>query len=276
MDPERGYPESAQLALAAVAAGADPLLTGRLAFPGGSFANGGAMRIAPLGIAFRRAGDAQLRFAVRCAVVSSHVHAQGVDGAVVVAKAIALLVAVDAPAAFRPLAFLDALLGVAKTAPMRRKLATLRRHFAGAEGGGDGDGAPRADPASALWPAVAFSLAERDETGADRPRPCGGGARGARTTSCARGRGSRSARRPRSRAPWGVPRPVARARGGARRRGRARRRRGHGRRDVRRDVAARCTVTRGCRRDGWARSRIGRTTARRTPRAPRARSRRST
>ena len=179
MDPERGYPGSAQLALAAVAAGADPLLTGRLAFPGGSFANGGAMRIAPLGIAFRRAGDAQLRFAVRCAVVSSHVHAQGVDGAVVVAKAIALLVAVDAPAAFRPLAFLDALLGVAKTAPMRRKLATLRRHFAGAEGGVDGDGAPRADPASALWPAVAFSLAERDETGADRPRPCGGGARDA-------------------------------------------------------------------------------------------------
>ena len=35
------------------------------------------------------------------------------------------------------------------------------------------DGAARADPASALWPAVAFSLAERDETGADRPRRAG-------------------------------------------------------------------------------------------------------
>jgi len=53
-DPERGYPESAKMSMVAVQLGVDPILTGRLAFPDGSFANGGAMRIAPVGIAFRR------------------------------------------------------------------------------------------------------------------------------------------------------------------------------------------------------------------------------
>ena len=43
-------------------------------FEGGSFANGGAMRISPLAVAFRNAPPQQLRFAVREAICSSHAH----------------------------------------------------------------------------------------------------------------------------------------------------------------------------------------------------------
>lgn len=40
-------------ALTAIKSGADPTTTGTASNPAGSFANGGAMRIAPLGLAYR-------------------------------------------------------------------------------------------------------------------------------------------------------------------------------------------------------------------------------
>ena len=51
-----------------------------------------------------------LREAVRLAIVSSHVHPEAVDGAFLIAKAVALL-ARETPAAFDPLLFLSALEG---------------------------------------------------------------------------------------------------------------------------------------------------------------------
>ena len=54
--------------------GASLLQTGRALFASGSFANGGAMRIAPIGVAFRSADSANFLQAVRNAIVSSHVH----------------------------------------------------------------------------------------------------------------------------------------------------------------------------------------------------------
>jgi len=54
----------------------------------GSFANGGAMRISGLGIAFRNAGRDVFRRAVAEAIQSSHVHPEAVDGACVQAMAV--------------------------------------------------------------------------------------------------------------------------------------------------------------------------------------------
>ena len=47
--------------LTMLADGADYRTTGRAVYAEGSFANGGAMRIAPLGLAFHHADDAVLR-----------------------------------------------------------------------------------------------------------------------------------------------------------------------------------------------------------------------
>ena len=48
--------------------------TGSHIFPGGSYANGGAMRIAAMGIAFHNATPAELRAAVAEAVRATHTH----------------------------------------------------------------------------------------------------------------------------------------------------------------------------------------------------------
>ncbi|CAE8684931.1 unnamed protein product [Polarella glacialis] len=57
-------------------------------FPGGSFANGGAMRISPLAVAYRNANAASLRSAVAAAILASHRHPEAVDFAVVQAAAV--------------------------------------------------------------------------------------------------------------------------------------------------------------------------------------------
>ena len=67
-------------------ANTDCRLTGRTEFPQGSYANGGAMRISPVGLAFRNANDTQLLHAARMAVISSHVHNEAVDAAWLQAK----------------------------------------------------------------------------------------------------------------------------------------------------------------------------------------------
>ena len=55
----------------------------------GSFGNGGAMRIAPVGLAYRHAGDDELAKAVEDAIICTHVHPEAIDGALVQAKAVA-------------------------------------------------------------------------------------------------------------------------------------------------------------------------------------------
>jgi len=88
----RGYPPTAKQVMQAVLDGTDYQVTGlppHFAFPGGSFANGGAMRISPLALAFRNCGDPALfRAAVAEAIRSSHVHPEAVDGAMVQAQTV--------------------------------------------------------------------------------------------------------------------------------------------------------------------------------------------
>ena len=90
-EPHRGYGPAVSKVLTMLCRGADYRTTGRAIYPEGSFANGGAMRIAPVGLVFRHAGDQTLREAVRLALLCTHVHPDAVDGAFAQAKAVAEL-----------------------------------------------------------------------------------------------------------------------------------------------------------------------------------------
>src|SRR5262249_40506744 len=97
-EPRRGYGPAVSKVLAMLDAGSDYRDTGRAVYPEGWFANGGAMRIAPVGLAFRNAADAVLRQAVNLALLCTHVHPDAVDGAFVQAKAVAALARTANPA----------------------------------------------------------------------------------------------------------------------------------------------------------------------------------
>ena len=64
---------------------------------GRSFANGGAMRIAPVGLSFRDASPSEIRAACAAALLATHVHPEAVDGAAVIAMAIAHCMGVQRP-----------------------------------------------------------------------------------------------------------------------------------------------------------------------------------
>ncbi|GLI62970.1 hypothetical protein VaNZ11_005827, partial [Volvox africanus] len=59
--------------------------------PTGSFGNGGAMRIAPLGLVYRHASPETIRKAVAAALRCTHVHPVAIDGAFVIALAVGYL-----------------------------------------------------------------------------------------------------------------------------------------------------------------------------------------
>ena len=98
---------------------------GRIHFPDGSFANGGAMRIVPVALAFRDATDEQLYEAVRMSIISSHVHPEGIDGAFVLAKAIILALHCESIDAFDPCQYLSTLQSTARTNAMQDQISKL-------------------------------------------------------------------------------------------------------------------------------------------------------
>jgi len=81
----RGLPDSAQKVLMDVHDGMSITITGRQSFADGSFANGGAMRISPVGLVYRNASPEVLREAAVDAIISSHCHLQSIDGALAIA-----------------------------------------------------------------------------------------------------------------------------------------------------------------------------------------------
>lgn len=91
-EPSRGYGGTAYKILQDIAReGVDHHGVVALAtryIPGGSFGNGGAMRIAPLALAYRHAPPEVLRDAVRSALLPTHAHPVAQDGALVVALAV--------------------------------------------------------------------------------------------------------------------------------------------------------------------------------------------
>ncbi|HEX4610041.1 MAG TPA: ADP-ribosylglycohydrolase family protein [Urbifossiella sp.] len=123
--PERGYGQGARKVIERMCRGKDWRALARTVFPGGSFGNGAAMRVAPVGLLFAHDADEVWRQAAASAR-PTHTHPVGIEGAQVLALAVALLVRTDV---FDRKAFYRALLARVVTEEFRwhlRVAAKLR------------------------------------------------------------------------------------------------------------------------------------------------------
>lgn len=124
--PRRAYGPSTTKIMEALLYGADYLKTGKSVIPDGSFANGGAMRIAPIGLAYRNASRETLYKAVRLALLPTHVHPEGIDGAFIQALAVAQLCKWDLREGFITKEnLLYVLLEAVRTERMRKRLLSV-------------------------------------------------------------------------------------------------------------------------------------------------------
>lgn len=92
--PERGYGQGARRIIERMCRGRDWRALAATIFPGGSFGNGAAMRVAPVGLLFAADPDEVWRQAAASAL-PTHTHPVGIEGAQVLALAVALLVRAD-------------------------------------------------------------------------------------------------------------------------------------------------------------------------------------
>jgi len=127
-EPRRGYPNSAQAVMANILQGGSITDTGTLCFPDGSFANGGLMRISPIGVAFRNATLDQLHEATKWAIISSHVHPEAVDAAFVQAHGIRTLLPLKSVDEMTPTQFIGELLRVSRNENVKERIQ-LVLHF---------------------------------------------------------------------------------------------------------------------------------------------------
>jgi poly(ADP-ribose) glycohydrolase ARH3 len=88
-DPARGYGQGARKILEAMVTGEDWQEIARTTFPRGSFGNGAAMRVAPIGIFFCDDHDQVMEQAALSALPTHH-HPLGIEGAQLLALAVAL------------------------------------------------------------------------------------------------------------------------------------------------------------------------------------------
>ena len=86
--PERGYGQGARRVIEAMAKGKDYRTLAANIFPGGSFGNGAAMRVAPVGLLFADSPD-ELWEQARQSALPTHTHPLGIEGAQLLAFATA-------------------------------------------------------------------------------------------------------------------------------------------------------------------------------------------
>lgn len=129
-EPWRGYASGPPTIFATVAQkgmtyvdAAKSLFGGR-----GSFGNGAAMRVAPIGLVCH--GSPDLYEKVRLSASVTHAHPLGIDGAAVQAKAVSLALLIDPAEAFSSNEFLNSLINFARTREMRNKLLLVQRMIA--------------------------------------------------------------------------------------------------------------------------------------------------
>jgi len=97
----------------------------RMLFGGtGSFGNGAAMRVVPVGLFFHNSSD--LYEMARMSAAVTHAHPVGIDGAAVQAKAVALAVKLDPREAFPREVFMDTLIDFAGTPEMKEKMLLVQ------------------------------------------------------------------------------------------------------------------------------------------------------
>lgn len=116
--PSRGYGRGARAVLEAMEEGGDYRQVAEEHFPGGSFGNGAAMRVAPVGLVFR---DDRRRLwqQARLSALPTHLHPLGIEGAQLLALAVALCSGMER---FDRTAFFAELLVGSESAEYRAKL----------------------------------------------------------------------------------------------------------------------------------------------------------
>eukprot|EP00927_Polykrikos_kofoidii_P055000 TRINITY_DN49317_c0_g1_i1.p1 TRINITY_DN49317_c0_g1~~TRINITY_DN49317_c0_g1_i1.p1 ORF type:complete len:396 (+),score=79.86 TRINITY_DN49317_c0_g1_i1:67-1254(+) len=136
----RGCPPTAKAVMKATLEGASVNAVGLppyFPFEGGSFANGGGMRISPVGIAYRNADAPTLRRAVEDAIMSSHRHPEAVDFATVQAAAVAHAVRADTLAEFDVASVLADLASRCETEALRGAITATAMALDGFQEGDD-------------------------------------------------------------------------------------------------------------------------------------------
>lgn len=106
-DPDRGYGGGTTRVLRLLREGIPVDEAAERIFEGGSYGNGGAMRVAPVAVAYHR-DDETLAAAVEKATRVTHAHPLGRAGALVQARAIARAMRTPEPEALEPRAFVEA------------------------------------------------------------------------------------------------------------------------------------------------------------------------
>jgi poly(ADP-ribose) glycohydrolase ARH3 len=108
-EPHRGYGAGTHQVLAALRAGHPWHDVATLVFPDGSFGNGAAMRVAPVGVLLHHDLN-ELRHVAEGSAAITHAHPLGIEGAALQAGAVALAARSD-PGRFDAPAFLEQLQG---------------------------------------------------------------------------------------------------------------------------------------------------------------------
>jgi poly(ADP-ribose) glycohydrolase ARH3 len=121
--PSRGYGRGARAILDAMEDGRDYLQVAEQHFPGGSFGNGAAMRVASVGLLFRK-DRRRLWDQAAASARPTHLHPLGIEGAQLLALAVALCTEGDR---FDRAAFFGELLTACESDPYRDKLAEAGR-----------------------------------------------------------------------------------------------------------------------------------------------------
>jgi poly(ADP-ribose) glycohydrolase ARH3 len=121
--PSRGYGQGARAVLEAMEDGRDYRQVAEQHFPGGSYGNGGAMRVAPVGLLFRKNHE-QLWEQARLSCLPTHRHPLGIEGAQLLALAVALCSGMQH---FDRAAFFDLLLRACASEEYRSKLGEAAR-----------------------------------------------------------------------------------------------------------------------------------------------------
>ena len=86
--PSRGYGPGARVVLDAMEEGQDHRKVAAEYYPGGSYGNGAAMRVAPVGLLFHQQPE-QIAAEARLSALPTHVHPLGIEGAILMAVAVA-------------------------------------------------------------------------------------------------------------------------------------------------------------------------------------------
>src|SRR5262245_6868640 len=121
--PSRGYGRGARKVLEAMEEGRDYRQVAQHHFPGGSFGNGAAMRVAPVGLFFR---DDRRRLweQARASALPTHLHPLGIEGAQLLALVVALCTRMER---FDRAGFFADLLAACESESYRAKIEEARR-----------------------------------------------------------------------------------------------------------------------------------------------------